>query len=154
MHQVKQRGFSLIEVLIVVAILALLATLILAAVTKSREKAYDTRIKNAVSQLRWEAETIYDTQNASYQDWTQHPTIQSQMSILLQDIDKNYGDPAGAPYVTTLRESQVEDYCISAPLRAISGKYVCIDRSALLKIVSSACPDYAEDDAPLVCPAS
>jgi prepilin-type N-terminal cleavage/methylation domain-containing protein len=147
-------GFSLIEILIVVAVLGILASLILTAVSASRIKAYNNRIRTSVGQIRWLAEEVYDTQGASYENWTHDPTIQQQLTILLDDIDKNYGDSAGAPYVTVLRESQNKEYCVSAPLRQQANAYYCIDATAVFRVTHSPCPDYPVDGAPLRCPAN
>lgn len=146
------RGFTLIELLVVIAIIAILATLILSAIGASRNKAFDTRIRNSIGQIRWLAESVYDTQGANYTNWTQHATIQQNLTLLLEDIDKNYGDDPGVPYVAALRESQITDYCISAPLRNEPGKYYCIDNSGRFKTTTAECPDNPGNGAPLVCP--
>ncbi|MBI3256037.1 MAG: type II secretion system protein [Candidatus Andersenbacteria bacterium] len=145
-------GFTLIELLVVIAIIWVLATLILSAIGASRTKAFDSRIRSSVGQIRWLAESVYDTQGANYTDWAQHATIQQNLALLLEDIDFNYGDDPGAPYVTALRESQIQDYCISAPLRTEPGKYYCIDNSGVFKTTDAACPDELAGGAPLVCP--
>jgi prepilin-type N-terminal cleavage/methylation domain-containing protein len=148
----KHAGLTLIEVIIVIAIISLLATLILGAIGNSRNKAFDTRIRNAIGQIRWLAESVYDTQGANYTNWTQHSTIQENLTLLLEDIDLNYGDPAGPPYVAALRESQITDYCISAPLRNEPGRYYCIDNTGVFKTSNAACPDYPSGGQALQCP--
>lgn len=152
MHRKSTPGFTLIELLIVIAVLGILASLVLTAINSSRNKAYDTRIRADIGQIRWLAETAFDSQGANYTNWTQYPTIQQNLTILLEDIDKNYNDAPGAPYVTALRESQITDYCISAPLRNEPGKYYCIDNSGVFKTTTAACPNNAAGGAPLLCP--
>lgn len=152
MKKGQPNGFTLIELLIVIAIIGILASLILGSIALSRNKAHDTRIRNALGQIRWLAEEAYDSQGGDYTNWTQHATIQSGLTILLEDIDLNYGNPAGAPYVTALRETQIQNYCISAPLRNEAGKYYCIDNSGIFKTTTAECPDNAAGGAPLVCP--
>lgn len=150
-----KKGFTLIELLIVVAILSILATLILAAVNSSRNKAYDAQIRNGVGQLRWLAEIAYDTQGGSYVNWTQLSENVDKIDILLRDIDKASGDDTtDETFVTITTESQASDYCISAALRTDESQHYCIDRSGLLKTVSSPCPTDDPDGAPLVCPGS
>lgn len=145
-------GFTLIELLIVIAIIAILAALILAGVSSSRLKAHDTAIKNDVGQIRWQAEIVYDSQGASYTNWTSDPTIAEELDILKKDIDKQSGDPPGAPYLVVLRDTQENDYCISAPLRAEAGQYACIDATGTLQITNNECPDEDADGDPLRCP--
>lgn len=148
----RQAGFGLIELIIVIAVLGILATLVLTAVSSSRIRAYDSRIRSGVGQIRWMTESVYDTQGASYLNWTQVPSIATNLNIILEDIDRNYGDTAGSPFVTVLRESQTNEYCVSAPLRSQPGKYYCIDATAVFRTTSSACPDYAQGEDPLRCP--
>ena len=145
-------GFTLIELLIVIAVIGILASLVLTAIGASRDKAYDTRIRNGVGQLRLMAEQVYDTQGADFTDWTQYPDIQTNLAIVLEDIDKNYGDAAGTPYVTLIRDSQAQDFCISAPLRSLSTSYYCVDTTGVFKTSTAACPDYPAGGTPLRCP--
>lgn len=153
MYQNKpSAGFSLIEILITIAVIGILTSLILVAVSGSRNKGHDTRIHNDVSQLRYLAESIYDTQGASYAKWSAHPSIATNLAVLLEDIDQNYGDAAGAPYVTLIRDSQGAEYCVSAPLRGKVGQYYCIDSTGVFKEGPTPCPDYGAGDPPLRCP--
>lgn len=148
----RARGFSLIEILITVAIIGILASLILAAVSGSRNKGHDARIRNDVSQLRYLAESVYDTQGANYANWSAHASVTTAITQLLDDIDRNNGDTAGTPYVTIIRDSQTTDYCLSTPLRAQAGQYYCIDATGVFQTGPSPCPDYGVGDPPLHCP--
>jgi type II secretory pathway pseudopilin PulG len=146
----------LIELLIVLAIIAILAILVIAVVDKSRKEARDVRIRNDVGQLRWEAEIVYDTQGASYLNWSQHSLVLDNIQTLLGDIDAQSGDSPGPPHVTVIRESQSTDYCISAPLRAEAGLYTCVDATGEVRETSSHCPDDPDGDGDPVlrCPSS
>ncbi len=142
----------MIEILIVIAIIGILASLIFAAVSTSRSKGHDARIRSDVSQLRYLAESVYDTQGANYSAWSAHASVVTAIPQLLDDIDENSGDTAGSPYVTVIRDSQVTNYCISTPLRAQVGKYYCIDATGVFQTADTPCPDYGPTDAPLRCP--
>ncbi len=139
-------GVTLIELLIVIAIIAMLVTLVLYGLSRSRDKAYDTRIKNAIGQIRFQAEGIYDTQGANYLGWTQVAAIQENLQILLDDIDKNYGDANPGSYVTVLRDTQEKEYCISAPLKSGVNRYACIDSTGVLQEVGGPCPEDEDGD--------
>ena len=150
----SRSGFALVELLIVIAILGILITLILVVVGSSRAKARDTRIRTGISQLRTTAETIYDSQGASYLNWSQAPAYQSNLNIILNDIDTNYGDVPGVPYVTMIRDTQTKNFCISTPLASNPNLFYCVDGTGEFVEVSSHCPEAAIDDPPLRCPSS
>ena len=61
----RQRGFSLIELLTVIAIIAILASLIFPALSRSREKARTNRMNNAMLQIRT-AMTQYYADHGTY----------------------------------------------------------------------------------------
>lgn len=156
----KRSGFSLIEVIIVVAIIGILTGIILVGTARSRLKGQDTAIRNDVGQLRIMAEQVYDTQGASYLNWHLHPDVQSLVGQLVGDIDEKYGNvvpdtyPTSYPgsYETVLRYSQRKDYCVSAPLRSDPGKYYCIDATGVFAIADSHCSDQLLTGPPLRCP--
>lgn len=151
----RQRGLTFLEILLVVAILGILITLVLASVTSTRKKAIDNRLRSSISQIRILAEVAYDSNGATYLNWAQEASIQESLTRLLEAIDKEWGDAAGAPYVTTVRETQVQDYCVSVALRADSGRYYCVDQTGKFQTTEDACPDYGDSesgDPPLRCP--
>ncbi|MDP3997554.1 MAG: type II secretion system protein [bacterium] len=152
----KQSGFNLVELLIVIAILGILITLVIMAVQGGKQKAFDNSIRNDVRQMRWLAEEVYDSNGASYEDWTQNAEISAQLDVLHADMDKilNYIATPEQPHAAILRESQVGDYCISAPLKTDSSSYYCVDATGVFSTFSSPCPDNAKDGDPLRCPAS
>ena len=146
---VSSEGFTLIELLIVIAVVGMLAILVLSAVNNSRLKAYDSSIRSDIAQIRWLTELAFDSQGGTYVNWSSNTNIQSQLTVALNDIDKYEGDAAGAPYITVMRDTQANEYCVSAPLRTES-KFYCIDATAVFKTSNSACP--VDTGAPLRCP--
>lgn len=145
-------GFGLIELLLVVAIIGILAGLILSAGFLGREKAHDSAIENAIRQVRWQAEIAGNGNGGSFINWAQNSTIQTELGLLLDEIDKHYGDTDDMTYVTVMRESQLREYCASAPSRAEPGKYYCVDSRGELKFTDAHCPDNPIGGAPLRCP--
>lgn len=140
----SQRGFTLIELLVVIAIIGILAALVFAVASSSRDKADDTRVRNDIRQIRWLAEIVYNSQNASFLDWTAHADIQNSLNILTNDLQ----EVGVASEDIIMRDSEVGEYCVSAPLKSNPGRYYCADASAEFKISSSSCPEAA----PLKCP--
>lgn len=147
----ESSGFTLIELLVVIAIIAILTVIVLVSVSTVRGKSLDARIKTSVSQMRWLAESVYDEQGASYLNWSQNANIQTQLIILLADIDKAHGNNAASPYDTVIRDTQAADFCISTKLQTSNKKY-CVDATGVFK--SSSNSQCAVDDGvtPLRCP--
>ncbi len=138
------KGFTVIELLIVIAIIGILSALVLVVVGQARKKSDDVRVRNDVRQLRWLAEIVYSTRTGSFLNWTDHPDIQGSLDTLKDDL----GEVGIAESDIALRDSETGRYCVSAPLKSSPGRYYCADASAEFTIADSACPDTA----PLVCP--
>lgn len=56
----NKKGFTLIEMLIVIAIIGILSAAVLAGLGPSRNKAKDARVISGMNQIRAIAETVYD----------------------------------------------------------------------------------------------
>ena len=66
MFQKNKKGFTLIELMVVIAIIAILATVVLVALQGARDAAEDSKRKSALSQVRSVAEVYYATNDRSY----------------------------------------------------------------------------------------
>ncbi len=56
----KNKGFTLIELLVVIAIIGILASVVLASLNSARKKGADAAVKANLSNMRAQAEIIYD----------------------------------------------------------------------------------------------
>ena len=61
----NRKGFTLVEMLVVIAVIGIISTVALTALGPSRTKAKDTRIISDLNQVRAVAETLYTTNYAA-----------------------------------------------------------------------------------------
>lgn len=132
-------GFTLIEILVVIAIIGILMTIILVTLLSLRQDAFNSRIYSNIRQLRILAEAAYDTNAASYINWSTMPGVASDVTALLNDIDEAHNDALGTPYVTTIIETDDKSFCISAPLHPAAGGFVCVDATGVFKTTTDDC---------------
>ncbi len=67
---ISKKGFTLIELLVVIAIVGLLTSVALASLNSARKKAADSNIKQNLTQIRRQAEIVFDNNGSEigYQD--------------------------------------------------------------------------------------
>jgi prepilin-type N-terminal cleavage/methylation domain-containing protein len=100
------KGFSLVELLIVITIIGLLSTIVLNSLSTSREKAYDSKIKQQLNSFRTAAEIYYNNQEP-----TSYGTAAGCNSGVFNDVNAENGTPA--IYLSTL-PAQVQVTCQSS----------------------------------------
>jgi prepilin-type N-terminal cleavage/methylation domain-containing protein len=133
-----KKAFTLIEMLIVVAIIGILATAVLVALGPARNQARDSRIQGDVQQLRNLAEVWSNTKNFDYTGFsctcnTSDPTtgeLCRNIQRLCTDINTQNGN-RGQPTIVASQNSA----CISAVLT--SGGVICMDTTG--KVGNQAC---------------
>lgn len=126
MHSIiirKYRGFTFIEMLVVIAIIGILAGITLVAVGGARNRAKDSRIISEMGQLRNAADLHYNNNNHSYTNPTNldctitNPNIKA----LCDDI----GLQNGTNLLINANNVTGQEYCAEVQLN--SGKWWCID---------------------------
>jgi prepilin-type N-terminal cleavage/methylation domain-containing protein len=121
----KKAGFTLIEVLTVIMIIAILASIVLVSLEAARNKTKDVTIQNQIGQLRSLAETFY-TFEAGYEDFTstsQYDLIRGKIKEM-NGID--YGEEGA---LTVIFSADNNNYCAYAELVRNEGEVFCVDSS-------------------------
>ena len=114
----QNKGFTLIEMLVVIGIIGILAAVVLTALGPSRNKAKDTRILSAVNQVRSLAEVNFNPSANVYADisgnatFTQLSTdVTANSSALVYNIDAS-----GQSYTAfaSLASDTTQGYCVDS----------------------------------------
>jgi prepilin-type N-terminal cleavage/methylation domain-containing protein len=127
----KLRSFTLIELLIVIFIIGLLASISTGYVMTARNRAKDGRIEATLSQIRKEATLILnesgsfdstgnelcDSTNTINDGNINHPDLK----VIEDDVKKFNGNQDVKCY------SSGDIFCVQSPLVAVSGSAYCVD---------------------------
>lgn len=87
-----RKGFTLVEILVVIAIIGILASITIASLNTARNKAKDAAVKEMVNSMRTQAEFGYNSSTGGYNGLCLDPVIVN----LEQKIDLETGHPGQA----------------------------------------------------------
>jgi general secretion pathway protein G len=126
----SKKGFTLVELMVVIAIVGLLASIVLVNVRGTKDKARDANIKSYMYQLRNAAEMIY-TQTENYNavcDESDNTLSNSgEFGILERAIKKDNGNVD----LTCFEDAGGKSFAVSSPLVASTGKHWCVESAGL-----------------------
>jgi len=125
----SKKGFSLLELLIVITIVGLLSSIILSSVSQSRSRAYDSKIKQQLSSFRTAAEIYFSNQTPNVYG----PAVSVCTAGIFNNVSAANGtpglylDPISLPsFVQLVCQSTDSAYAVKATLSS-GAEYWCVD---------------------------
>ena len=123
------RGFTLIEVLIVVAIIGILATIVIVSLREATDRTKNTKIITNITQIRKIAEQLYVEEADGYTNLCDGTGGINASNPDLTMIESDIQEYLGASASMTCYASNYH-YCISTRLVDDAVRWFCIDSTA------------------------
>lgn len=126
--QMKREGFTLIEMLVVVAVIGILSSVLLNALGPAKDKAKDSRIIQELGQVRSLAETLYDGDYNALESLPKINISNPNLKALADDIALQGGELVirkSTPAVNYIAYSRLNVTSGGAP--EVLTNYYCID---------------------------
>lgn len=121
----KSKGFTLIEILIVIAIIGILASIVVVSLRGASERTKNTKIVTDIVQVRKVAEVMYVQEATGYENLCSQGTLNVNNETLLT-LKNDIEYYSGSSDVITCYAS-VRSYCVSVELLGVQTKWFCID---------------------------
>jgi prepilin-type N-terminal cleavage/methylation domain-containing protein len=119
---ISKKGFTLIELMIVIAVVAVLTTFILVALSGAREAAEDSKRKGAISQIRSFSSVHYSLQGG-FSDLENA----NELSDIIDKYDINTGEEKVLKIISGASEFCAEIELVNGTYSCTDGRYLIID---------------------------
>ena len=133
----KNKGFSLVELMIVITIIGVLTTIVLNSLSSSRARAYDTKVKQQLSSFRTAAEVYFSNQNPP----GYNPEVAVCTAGMFADTSVANGSPgvylsaANMPNFTQIVCGSTNSaYAVKATLFS-GNQYWCVDSTGAARVI-------------------
>ena len=129
----KQKGFTIIELIVVIAIIAVLAAIVLVNVTQYISKAKDVAIKSDIANIALGMSACFG-ETSTYVGCFVPTTGTTYIPATLEsDINTQNGGAGGVPTVNM--HATAGTYCASAELATSTddNAYICVDSTGVTK---------------------
>ena len=135
----KSKGFTLIELLVVIAIIGILTSVVLASLNQARNRAGDAAVKANLSNVRAQAELIYDS-DGDYDAVCAANSI-AQNTTIAQAITSSF-NANGSITLTCGKPASgaAANWAIAATLK--TGAFWCVDSTGVSRGANSAGTTY------------
>ncbi len=172
--KLNKKGFTLIELMVVIAIIAILATVVLVSLQSARAAAEDANRSAAIAQVRSLAE-VYFAQDLSYEELTKpqaellelvykYGTHEDFTGLDIDDHPEYDATSNPNPWKGVMRVtveaspavgsgfSPYERYCVQIQLQSEDNDYYCVDHNlAIKKDTKAGGPCFDGTNATYVC---
>ena len=137
-HLKPSKGFTLIELLVVIAIIGILSSVVLASLNSARGKGADASVKSNLSNIRAQAEMIYDNNASSYlsptsvcTDTTVTNAIASAKSAAAISTTNNLTLTTAGSSGTITCHASATGWAIEVPLKSTATSFFCVDANGV-----------------------
>ena len=156
----RQAGFTLVELMTVIMIIAVLASVVLVSLDTARKRARDSAIQTQLAQIRSLAETVHDLSNG-YEDFhklindTTHSEhnnyVRAKESIESVGVDVTNASDYDVRFAEQFDgESGYHDYCMYVRLVRNEDEVFCVDSRGIAEVIdadanSIKCMDFTKE---------
>jgi len=134
MNKKYKSGFTLIELLVVIAIIGILSSVVLVSLNTARTKGADAAVKSNLTNIRAQAEIIYDDNGGNYTSVCAN-TATIQKALIAAARAGGASTPVAADFLidkvgrtgTVTCHSRTAGWAAEAPLKTIPTTFWCVD---------------------------